>query len=107
MYAASGVGAALSCPIKLGAKATEAVKSGSSDGSSSASLYFACNTLVNTGGKVDKAVLTALNAALKKDDSLRSLGLAFHVASLVTGKDFYCKSAATPKLLQLAHVNPS
>jgi len=85
LYAASGVGAALSCPIKLGAKAAEAVKSGSSDGSSSASLYFACNTLVNTGGKVDKAVLTALNAAIKKDDSLRSLGLAFHVASMVTG----------------------
>ena len=54
LYAASGVGAALGCPVKLGAKAAEAVKSGSSDGSTSASLFFACNTLVNTGGKVKR-----------------------------------------------------
>lgn len=85
LYAASGVGASLGCPVKLGAKAAEAVKSGSSAGSSSASLFFACNTLVNTGGKVDKSVLSALNSAIKKDDSLRSLGLAFHVASMLTG----------------------
>jgi oligosaccharyltransferase complex subunit delta (ribophorin II) len=85
LYAASGVGAALGCPVKLGAKGAEVVKSGSSDGSSSASLFFACNTLVNTGGKVDKSVLAALNSAIKKDDSLRSLGLAFHVASMIPG----------------------
>ena len=38
------------------------------------------------GGKVDKAVAKALTSALKKDDSLLSLGLAFHVASLLDGE---------------------
>ena len=31
-------------------------------------------------------MLSVLNNAIKKDDSLRSLGLAFHVASMLTGK---------------------
>lgn len=85
LYAASGTAAALGCPLKFGAKATEALKTSVGDGSSTASIFFATKALVSGGGKVDKAVAKALTSALKKDDSLLSLGLSFHVASLLDG----------------------
>ena len=51
-----------------------------------ASIYFAANALVATGAKLDSAaVAAALARALKKDDGLLSLGLAFHTAALLQG----------------------
>ena len=42
--------------------------------------------LLQVGGKLSSpAILTALTKAVKKDDSLLSLGLAFHTASLCDG----------------------
>jgi len=85
LYAASGTAAALGCSFTLGAKAKEAIKANTGEGSTSASIFFAVKTLKSTGGKPDKAVAKSLASAIKKDDSLLSLGLAFHVASLLDG----------------------
>jgi len=85
LYAASGTAAALGCAIKLGPKAAEAIKSNTGEGSTTASIFFSVKTLKSTGGKPDKAVAKNLASALKKDDSLLSLGLAFHVAAQLDG----------------------
>lgn len=86
LYAAAGAAAALRCPIKLGPKAAEVVKTNLGEGSNPASLYFAANALTATGGKLEAAALkVALQAALKKDDSLLNMGLAFHVAAMLDG----------------------
>jgi len=85
LYAASGTAAALGCPLNLGAQAKETTKSSIGDGSTTASIFFAVKTLKSVGSKLDKSVAKALTSALKKDDSLLSLGLAFHVASLLDG----------------------
>jgi len=86
LYAASGTAAALGCPLSLGAKAKETIKTSAGEGSTSASIFFAVKTLAGVGSLPDsKAVAKTLVSALKKDDSLLSLGLAFHVASLLDG----------------------
>jgi len=85
LYAASGTAAALGCPLSLGAKAKETTKTSTGEGSTTASIFFAVKTLKSVGSKLDKAVAKTLTSALKKDDSLLSLGLAFHVASLLDG----------------------
>jgi len=85
LYAASGAAAALGCPITLGAKAVEAIKANTGEGSTTASIFFATKTLKSVGSKIDKAVGKALTNAIKKDDSLLSLGLAFNVAALLDG----------------------
>jgi len=85
LYAASGTAAALGCSFTLGPKAKEAVKTNTGEGSTSASIFFAVKTLKSTGSKPDKAIAKSLASAIKKDDSLLSLGLAFHVASLLDG----------------------
>jgi len=86
LYQAAKAAAALGCPLTLGAEASAAVTSSLGDGASTASIFFAANTLVSTGTGLDSAkVSKALTAALKKDDSLLSLGLAFHTAALLDG----------------------
>lgn len=86
LYAATGTGAALGCPVKLGPKAAEVVKSNLAEGSTVASLYFAAKTQAAVGGKLEAAgVKAAVLSALKKDDSLLNLGLAFHVAAMLDG----------------------
>ncbi|XP_023341820.1 dolichyl-diphosphooligosaccharide--protein glycosyltransferase subunit 2 [Eurytemora carolleeae] len=85
LQAASGTGAALGCPIKFGAKASEVLKTSLGEGSTTATIYFASKALTSAGGKLEKGVAKALTDALKKDDSLLSLGLAFHVAALLEG----------------------
>jgi len=85
VYLAAKAAAALSCPLELGPTATSATSAGL-EGTTAASIFFAANSLVSTGAKLDSAkVSKALTAALKKDDSLLSLGLAFHTASLLDG----------------------
>merc|ERR1711962_410892 len=50
------------------------------------SIYFSAKTQVSVNAKLDSAAtLAALAKAVKKDDSLLSLGLAFHTASLLEG----------------------
>lgn len=85
LFAASGTAAALGCSFKLGPKATEALKSSLGEGSTTASIYFASKAMVSSGSKLEKTVAKALTNAVKKDDSLLSLGLAFHVAALLDG----------------------
>jgi len=86
LYQAAKAAAALGCPLTLGAEASGAVASSLGDGASTASIFFASNALVSTGTGLDSAkVSKALTAALKKDDSLLSLGLAFHTAALLDG----------------------
>jgi len=84
LFAATRAGQALGCPLKLGSKGADAVKAGSAEGSTTASLYFACNALVSTGQKLDGKLLSVLKTALK-DDSLLSLGPGFHVAAMLPG----------------------
>ena len=63
------------------------IKNTLGEGASPASLYFAAKAQAATGGKLEAAgVKAALLAALKKDDSLLNLGLAFHVAAMLEGK---------------------
>jgi oligosaccharyltransferase complex subunit delta (ribophorin II) len=83
---ASTAAASLGCPLTLGPEAVAAVAAGLAEGATAASIYFAANTRVATGGKLDSpAVLAAVAKAVKKDDSLLSLGLAFHTASMLEG----------------------
>jgi len=83
LFAATGTGAALGCPVKLSAQAKEALNPGA--GATSASIYFSSKALLASGGKVSVSMKKALTEALKKDDSLLSLGLAFHVATHLDG----------------------
>lgn len=86
VYQAAKAGSALNCPLSLGSEASAAVAASLGDGATTASIFFAANTLVSTGTALDSAkVSKSLTAALKKDDSLLSLGLAFHTASLLDG----------------------
>jgi len=85
LYHASEAAAALGCPLKLGKDAASAVAS-ALEGASSASIFFAAKTQAATGAKLNsEAVKKSLTAALKKDDSLLNLGLAFHTASMLDG----------------------
>jgi oligosaccharyltransferase complex subunit delta (ribophorin II) len=86
LYHASGIGAALGCPLTLGTEAAQAVESSLGDGATTASLFFAAKTQASVGARLDSAaVKKGLTAALKKDDTLLSLGLAFHTASMLDG----------------------
>merc|ERR1711892_92287 len=86
LYHASGAAAALGCPITLGADAAAAVASSLGEGATTASLFFAAKTQASVGAKLDStAVKKGLTAALKKDDTLLSLGLAFHTAAMLDG----------------------
>jgi len=86
LYHASGAAAALGCPITLGSDAAAAVASSLGEGATTASLFFAAKTQASVGAKLDSAaVKKGLTAALKKDDTLLSLGLAFHTAAMLDG----------------------
>jgi hypothetical protein len=68
-------------------QAAEVIKSNLAEGSNPASIFFAAKALAATGGKLDAVGLkAALLAALKKDDSLLNMGLAFHVGAMLDGK---------------------
>ena len=85
LYHASEAAKALSCPVKLGSDAAAAVTA-ALQASSTASIFFAAKTQAATGAKLNSdAVKKSLAAALKKDDTLLSLGLAFHTAVMLDG----------------------
>jgi len=86
VYHAAEAGAALGCPLTLGKEAAAAVKAGLADGATTASIFYSAKTLAATGAKINsEAVKKSLAAALKKDDTLLSLGLAFHTAAMLEG----------------------
>ncbi len=78
MAATSAAKSLGSCPLKLNAQASQILKSQASV----ADLHHGVLSQLNLGQKVDSAaVLKALTEALKKDDSIGSLGLAFNLAA--------------------------
>jgi len=86
LFHASGAASALGCPLTLGPEAAASVAASLGEGATTASLFFAAKTQGSVGAKLDSAkVKKALTAALKKDDTLLSLGLAFHTASMLDG----------------------
>jgi len=86
LFQASTAAASLGCPLTLSKEAAAAVAANLAEGATTASIYFAAKTQVSVGSKLDSpTVLKALTKAVKKDDSLLSLGLAFHTASLLEG----------------------
>lgn len=86
LYLTTSAALVLGCPVKLGAAATAAIKNGLGSSATAASLFFSVKTETNLGGKLNSAeIKKALTAALKKDDSLLSLGLAFHTAAMLEG----------------------
>jgi len=85
LYHAAEAAKALGCPLKLG-KDASAVVTSALEASSAASIFFAAKAQLASGGKLaSEAIKKSLNAALKKDDGLLSLGLAFHTASMLEG----------------------
>jgi len=86
LYHASGAAASLGCPIKLGSDASAAVAASLGEGATTASLFFGAKTQESVGAKLDSTALKkGLTAALKKDDTLLSLGLAFHTSAMLDG----------------------
>ena len=86
VYHAAEAGAALGCPLVLGKEAEAAVKAGLAEGATTASIFYSAKSLAATGAKINsEAVKKSLAAALKKDDTLLSLGLAFHTAAMLEG----------------------
>merc|ERR1712142_1318263 len=77
---------ALTAALTLGPDASQAVESSLGEGATTASLFFAAKTQASVGAKLDSnAVKKALTAALKEDDTLLSLGLAFHTSAMLDG----------------------
>jgi len=86
LFHATGAAAALACPLTLGPEAAAAVAASLGEGATTASLFFGAKTQASVGTKLDAAAIKkTLTAALKKDDTLLSLGLAFHTASMLDG----------------------
>jgi len=86
LFHATGAGSALGCPLTLGAEAKAAVASSLGEGATTASLFFGARTVASVGEALDSGkIKKGLTAALKKDDTLLSLGLAFHTAAMLEG----------------------
>nr|CAG4650105.1 EOG090X04WQ [Sida crystallina] len=78
--------AVLKCQLQLPANAQEKLESAISSSSSVSELFFATGALSSLGyGLEAPKVLKALNAALKKEDGIVSLGQSFHIAALLDG----------------------
>ncbi|KAK3880325.1 hypothetical protein Pcinc_015204 [Petrolisthes cinctipes] len=87
LFLASSAGKALGCPIEASAAAIQAVSEAIREGASSQELYHAVTAATNLGVALDTAkVLRATQLALKKDDSVLSLGYAFHVGAQLKGE---------------------
>jgi len=88
IFAATGAAKALgSCSLKLSDQATKVVANSAGSVSSVQDLYYGVLSQQNLGQKVSgSAVLKNLQEALKKDDGVASLGLAFNLASATLSK---------------------
>ena len=77
---------ALGCSIQLPGALKEKLESLLTASSGVSELYFATGALSTFGNNLDTPkIVKALNAALKKDDSIANLGNAFHIASTLDG----------------------
>lgn len=87
LFLAASAGAALNCPISAAPSAKAAVSEAIRDGASPQELFHAVTAAKNLGIELDSAkVLRATQQALKKDDSVLSLGYAFHVGAQLKGE---------------------
>ncbi|XP_042864333.1 dolichyl-diphosphooligosaccharide--protein glycosyltransferase subunit 2-like isoform X1 [Penaeus japonicus] len=87
LFLASSAGKALGCPVAATAASKQAVSEAIREGASPQELFHAVTAATNLGVEVDVAkVLRATQMALKKDDSVLSLGYAFHVGSQLRGE---------------------
>jgi len=86
LFHVAKAGTALGCSLKPPAGIKEKLEAGITPTASTSELFFATGALSAFGFQLDTpTVLKALNPALKKDDSISSLGQAFHIASLLKG----------------------
>nr|CAG4641640.1 EOG090X04WQ [Eurycercus lamellatus] len=77
---------ALGCLLQIPGGIREKLESGISATGGVSELFFTTGALSSLGYGLDAPkVLKALNAALKKDDSISSLGQAFHIAASLDG----------------------
>ncbi|XP_071515483.1 dolichyl-diphosphooligosaccharide--protein glycosyltransferase subunit 2 isoform X2 [Panulirus ornatus] len=87
LFLASSAGKALGCPVAASAGLLQAVNEAIREGASSQELFHAVTAASNLGVELDTAkVLRATQMALKKDDSVLSLGYAFHVGAQLKGE---------------------
>ncbi|XP_069960672.1 dolichyl-diphosphooligosaccharide--protein glycosyltransferase subunit 2 isoform X1 [Cherax quadricarinatus] len=87
LFLASSAGKALGCPIAASSASVQAVSDAIREGASSQELFHAVTAAANLGVDLDTAkVLRATQMALKKDDSVLSLGYAFHVGAQLKGE---------------------
>ncbi|XP_068247232.1 dolichyl-diphosphooligosaccharide--protein glycosyltransferase subunit 2 isoform X1 [Palaemon carinicauda] len=87
LFLASSAGKALGCPVTATAASKQAVGEAIREGASPQELFHAVTAATNLGVDVDTAkVLRATQMALKKDDSVLSLGYAFHVGAQLKGE---------------------
>lgn len=78
--------ATLDCALQLSTTQKEKLEAAITVSNGLSEIFFATGALSSFGITLDAPkVLKALNAALKKDDSISNLGQAFHVASLLDG----------------------
>jgi oligosaccharyltransferase complex subunit delta (ribophorin II) len=80
------VSSVLSCSAQLSTTQKEKLEAAITASSGVSELFFATGALSSFGVSLDAPkVLKALNAALKKDDSISNLGQAFQIASILDG----------------------
>lgn len=85
VFHAAKAASVLGCPLQVSAGVRQKLESALTANSVS-ELFFATGALSALGSKIEAPkVVKALNAALKKDDSIASLGQAFQIAATLEG----------------------
>jgi len=85
VFHAAKAASVLGCPLQVSAGVRQKLES-SLTATSISELFFSTGALSALGSKIEAAkVVKALNAALKKDDSIASLGQAFQIAATLEG----------------------
>ena len=85
VFHAAKVSSVLGCSLQVSAGVREKLESALT-ASSVSEIFFSTGALSALGTKVEAPkVVKALNAALKKDDSIASLGQAFQIAATLEG----------------------
>jgi len=86
LFHISKASSALGCPFEPESGVLEKLESKLVASSGVAELYYATGALSALGRKLETPkILKAINGALKKDDSITSLGQVFHIATLLEG----------------------
>nr|CAG4649276.1 EOG090X04WQ [Scapholeberis mucronata] len=96
----------LGCSLQLSGAQKDKLESLLTASSAVSELYFATGALSTFGVQLDDAkILKALNAALKKDDSIINLGHAFHIAALLKGDVSSISSRVEDAIVQADQVD--